>query len=126
MSFAKHEPDDVVRMQSVIPFLHLFGDLVVGLCDNFLNGDFVAVVLQTPKGIDLRHVLIFAWLSEMVCERPPAAFGGSTPHEGEITLQPESRLFSPSWGRIFNLPLVRGRRERSERGGRSHGISLHG
>jgi hypothetical protein len=38
--------------------------------------------LQTPEGIDLRHVLIFAWLNprlEMVCERPPAAFGGSPP-----------------------------------------------
>ena len=44
---------------------------------------------------------------EVVCERPPAAF----------------RRLSPSQrGRIFNLPLVRGRRERSERGGRSHTI----
>src|SRR5215475_10441155 len=42
----------------------------------------------------------------MVCERPPAAFGGS-PTEGENKI---------------NLPLVRGRRERSERGGRSHTI----
>src|SRR5262245_29603153 len=39
-----------------------------------------------------------------VCERPPAAFGGS----------PLTR------GSKRNLPLVRGRRERSERGGRSH------
>src|SRR5262249_54893470 len=38
-------------------------------------------------------------------ERPPAACGGSPPHEGENKA---------------NLPLVRGRRERSERGGRSN------
>jgi hypothetical protein len=44
---------------------------------------------------------------EVVCERPPAAF----------------RRLSPSQrGRIFNLPLMRGRRERSERGGRLHTI----
>src|SRR5689334_8053736 len=44
---------------------------------------------------------------EVVCERPPAAF----------------RRLSPSQrGRLFNLPLVRGRRERSERGGHSHTI----
>src|SRR5262249_32461497 len=45
---------------------------------------------------------------EMAYERPPAAFGGSPPHEGENK---------------HNLPIVRGRRERSERGGRSHSIS---
>src|SRR5262249_40637037 len=39
---------------------------------------------------------------QMVCERPPAAFGGSPPHGGENKA---------------NLSLVRGRRERSERGG---------
>src|SRR5262249_35288038 len=44
--------------------------------------------------------------AEMVFERPPAASGGSPPHEGENV----------------NLPLVRGRRERSERGGRSNTI----
>src|SRR5262249_1002530 len=49
----------------------------------------------------------------MVCERPPAAFGGSPPHEGEI---------NACNVRGFILPLVRGRRERSERGGRSHTI----
>jgi phosphomannomutase len=43
--------------------------------------------------------------------RPPAAFGGSPPHGGE------NRALQ-----AFNLPLVRGRRERSERGGRSHTI----
>jgi len=41
----------------------------------------------------------------MVCGRPPATFHGSPPHGG---------------GEWRNLPLVRGRRERSERGGRSH------
>src|SRR5262245_22401257 len=39
---------------------------------------------------------------QMVCDRPPVAFGGSPPHGG---------------GEWRNLPLVRGRRER---GGRSH------
>jgi len=43
-----------------------------------------------------------------VCERPPAAFGGSPPHGGGEIKKSSS------------LPLVRGRRERSERGGRSH------
>src|SRR4029453_17849436 len=101
MSFAKHKPDNVVRMQLVIALLHLFRDLVVGLCDNFLNGDFVAVVLQTPEGIDLRHVLIFAWLNprlEMVCERPPAAFGGSPPHAGGNKLIRLQRNLPLRWG----------------------------
>src|SRR5262245_42857670 len=50
---------------------------------------------------------------QMVCERPPAAFGGSPPHGGgELS----------SHVAAVNLPLVRGRRERSERGGRSHTI----
>ena len=51
---------------------------------------------------------------EMVGERLPAAFGGSPLTEGENkALNVEA----------CNLPLVRGRRERSERGGRSHTIS---
>src|SRR5262245_10975743 len=43
-------------------------------------------------------------MTAMTDDRLPAAFGGSPPHEGENKV---------------NLPLVRGRRERSERGGRS-------
>src|SRR5262245_37010519 len=35
----------------------------------------------------------------MTCERPPAAFGGSPPHEGEIS------VFDSAG---FNVPLVRG------------------
>ncbi len=41
------------------------------------------------------------------CERPPAAFGGSPPLGGRESI----------------LPLVRGRRERSERGGRSQRLA---
>src|SRR5262249_1043858 len=47
--------------------------------------------------------------AKLVCERPPAAFGGSPPHEGRISFQVAG----------FILPLVRGRRERSEREGPS-------
>ena len=45
---------------------------------------------------------------KMMCERPPAAFGGSPPHGG---------------GESLISPSVRGRLEQSERGGRSHTIS---
>src|SRR5262245_8786090 len=48
---------------------------------------------------------------QMVCERPPAAFRRLSPSRGRI--KPLTLL-------ALSLPLVRGRRERSERGSRSH------
>src|SRR5262245_61376270 len=72
---------------------------------------------------------------QMVCERPPAAFGGCPPQGGEngvVSPFQGRRTVSPLFS-ILLLPychgadrqdcleiLVRGRRERSERGGRSH------